>query len=203
MFGNGWTIDVIAHIFNQIPNIDQYKEPQLENNNSNTPEEEKDLAQTPPEFVKALEKYLRISFRLDVCALKRTAKCGEYYSLAERSEDAFKLPWSPTANFCNPPYSDIKPWVLKAAKEAMKGCSLTALLVPDKPETDYTRNARALADTVIHMPYRMKFLRPDGSGFVDKDGKPQGPKFACCVYIFTPWGLNQNIRDTYVDFRKL
>ena len=47
----------------------------------------------------------------------------------------------------------------------------------------------------------LNFLRPDGSEFLDKNGKKQGPKFPVCVYIFTPQGLRMPIRDIYHDFR--
>lgn len=169
---------------------------------SNTPEEEKDLAQTPEWFVRSLEKYLRITFDLDVCALERTSKCPKWYSLAEDGVNALQTSWF-DKNFCNPPYSDILPWVHRAGIQAMTGkATLSALLIPDKPETDYTRTARAICDTVIHMPFRLQFLRPDGTPFVDKKGSKQGPKFPCAVYLFTPWGLTSPVRDVYHDFRK-
>jgi phage N-6-adenine-methyltransferase len=173
----------------------------MENHNTTTPEGEGDLAQTPVWFVEALQKYLQQDFDLDVCALARTAKCKQYYSLAERGEDALKLSWAIT-NFCNPPYSDIKPWIIKAGKEAMSG-STTAILIPDKPETDFTRTSRRISDTIIHMPFRLRFLRPDGTEFLDPKGKKQGPKFAVAVHLITPHGLKMPVRDVYVDFRSI
>ena len=75
------------------------------------------------------------------------------------------------------------------------------MLIPDKPEVKYTRLCRTLADTIIHMPFRLNFLRPDGSEFLDKDGKKQGPKFPVMLVIFTPWGQAVPVRDIYIDFR--
>ncbi len=171
------------------------------NGNTTTPAEEANLAQTPVWFYQALEKQLRIKFLLDVCAIEATAKCKNYYSLLERNEDALKLPWTPH-NFCNPPYNDIMPWVDKAIIEAGKG-KTTAMLIPDKPEVGYIRKSRRFADTMIHMPFRLKFLRPNGEKFLDKRGKEQGPKFPVTVVLFTPWGINMPVRDVYVDFRDI
>ncbi len=169
-------------------------------NNSNTPEAEKDRAQTPPWFFDSLQKYLNLKLRLDVCAEKQTTKCEHYYSLAD-SFDGLSQSWD-AENFCNPPYSNIHPWIEKAKKES-ESESVTAMLIPDKAEVGFTIHAREVSDTVIHMPFRLNFLRPDGSPFMDKSGKKSGPKFPVCVYIVTPWGLNMPIRDTYFDFRTL
>jgi phage N-6-adenine-methyltransferase len=173
----------------------------MENHNSTTPEDEKDLAQTPVWFIDALQSYLGTDFDLDVCALAKTAKVPNYYSLAERGEDAFKLPWARNT-FCNPPYSNIRPWIIRAGTQAMAG-KTTAILIPDKPETDFTRTSRKIADTIIHMPFRLRFLRPDGSEFLDKHGKKQGPKFAVAIHLVTPHGLKMPLRDVYVDFRNI
>jgi len=172
----------------------------MDMNNSTTPEPEKDLAQTPRWFVDALERYLGIRFSLDVCALKDTAKCDNYYSLQE-GQDSLELDWM-RYNYSNPPYSDIKPWVEKALQMALRGAT-TAMLIPDKPELAVTRRAREYADTIIHMPFRLNFIRPDGEPFLDAKGKKQGPKFPVMVVLFTPWGINLPVRDTYFDFRTL
>jgi phage N-6-adenine-methyltransferase len=167
-------------------------------NNSTTPESEQDCAQTPWWFIKSLEDFTSLEIFLDVCASPKTAKSETYLSL-EEGDDAFKQCWG-DINWCNPPYSDITPWIKKALSEAIIG-SITLMLIPDKPEVGYTRLSRQHADTVIHMPFRLNFLRPDGSEFLDKTGKKQGPKFPVCVYIFTPQGLQMPIRDVYHDFR--
>lgn len=172
-------------------------------NNSTTPEDEKDLAQTPTWFVEAAERALRVRFVLDVCALPETAKCEAFFSMrGPEPVNSLAANWSETGwNWCNPPYSDITPWVSKAAEQAEAGCS-TALLIPDKPEVGYTRQALAACDTAIHMPFRLNFLRPDGTPFLTSAGKPQGPKFPVALYLFTPQGLHLRYRDEYIDFRE-
>ena len=167
-------------------------------NNTTTPESEQDCAQTPWWFIESLESFTRLEIDLDVCCAASTAKADKFYSL-DNGNDGLLSDWK-GINYCNPPYSDIKPWIEKATKESKSG-STTLMLIPDKPEVGYTRLAREHADTVMHMPFRLNFLRPDGTEFLDKNGKKQGPKFPVCVYIFTPQGLKMPIRDVYHDFR--
>lgn len=169
-------------------------------NNTTTPEAEKDTAQTPPWFVRAAEAYLGFKFDLDVCCLTATAKCPAYYSLVDFGINSLEVPWG-KHNWCNPPYSDIGPWATKATIEALQG-NISCLLIPDKPEVGFVRACRVHADTIIHMPFRLNFLRPDGTEFLDSKGKKQGPKFPVLLALFTPWGVNMPTRDIYVDFRK-
>lgn len=168
-------------------------------NNTTTPEPERDLAQTPPWFVKAAENFLGLRFEVDVCTLKATRKCPAFYSLIDFGVNGLEVPWG-RVNWCNPPYSDVMPWVKKATQEAEHG-RISCLLIPDKPEVGYIRACDEVADTIFHMPFRLNFLRPDGSEFMDKDDKKQGPKFPVALILFTPWGLRSPTRHTYVDFR--
>jgi phage N-6-adenine-methyltransferase len=172
-------------------------------NNTTTPESEQDCAQTPWWFIKSLEDYTFLNIDLDVCCAANTAKADKFYSL-EDNVDGLKRGWD-KVNYCNPPYSHILPWISHSMLDTLWSGNTTLMLIPDKPEVGYTRLAREHADTVIHMPFRLNFLRPDGTPFLVKEGKhkgkPQGPKFPVCIYIFTPQGLRMPIRDVYHDFR--
>jgi len=169
-------------------------------NKSNTSKADKDLAQTPQWFINDLLNLLGIfEFDLDVAALEKTKKAKKCYSLDERGEDSLLLPWS-RWNWCNPPFSNITPFVLKAMDEAILGRS-TAMIMPNSPEVFYVRSAKKHADTIIEMPFRLKFLKPSGEKFLDKKGKEQSPQFSCLVAIFTPLGLNRDAAHMYWDFR--
>jgi len=168
-------------------------------NNTTTPESEQDCAQTPWWFIESLEDYTNLKIQLDVCCATNTAKAKNFLAL-ELDLDGLETSWQ-KVNYCNPPYSDITPWIEKAHEESVLLSNTTLMLIPDKPEVGYTRLARQYADTVIHMPFRLGFLRPDGSEFLDKNGKKQGSKFPVCIYIFTPQGFAMPIRDIYHDFR--
>lgn len=161
-----------------------------------TPEEQKDLAQTPPLVVSKFEDVVGFKFELDVCANRATAKCLNYYSLDERGQDSLTLPWA-NKNWCNPPYSDITPWVNKCVYEAAQG-NITALLIPNKPEVGYCRLTEQFADTVFKIPFRLNFIRPNGEPFLDKDGRKTSPKFPVYIALFTKWGLTGDTR--YVEF---
>lgn len=170
------------------------------NVSSSTPKNEKDFAQTPMWFVESLLDFIgKKNFVLDVCANKATSKGLNYFSLEENGQDSLILDWAPN-DFCNPPFSNIMPFIEKAAYEAAKG-NQTCMIMPNNPETAYVRKAKELADTIIEMPFRLKFLRPDGGMFLDKKGKESGPLFSCLVAIFTPIGLKCPTRNIYHDFR--
>lgn len=168
--------------------------------NSTTEETEKDLAQTPWWFVHSLEWVMRRKFTLDACALAATAKARFFYSL-ERGQDGLSLPWK-DMTFCNMPFSNILPWIEKAAHEADKNGVTSCLLFPDTPETAYARAAWEGADTIIRMPFRLQFLRPDGTPFLSKSGGKQGPQFPVQIAVFTPIGLSSSARMIYHDFRR-
>lgn len=167
---------------------------------STTPENEKDFAQTPQWFFDALERHvMRRKFKLDVCAEMRTAKCKKYYTL-QRGQDGLKESWS-SLNWCNPPFSNITPWVEKAVKETFKGKD-SVMIMPNNPETEYVRMAKAAAQTIIEMPFRLQFVKPDGTPFLTKKGKPSTPQFSCLLALFTPLGLHTKSQNTYIDFRE-
>jgi len=171
----------------------------MKNIQSTTKANEKNSAQTPQWFFDSLENYLGAIFDLDVCANEATAKCDWHYSLDENGENALELDWA-MENFCNPPFDNVSAWIEKAIAVS-KGGRSTAMIYPDTPETGYSRLAFEHADTIIRMPFRLRFLRPDGTEFMDSKGKKQGPQFAIVVAWFTPLGLSVPTRTVYHDFR--
>ena len=74
---------------------------------------------TPQELVDEWARYLKIpSFTVDVCAMPETAKAPEFFSPAHADvarRDGLRARWYGWA-WCNPPYDDILPWVVKAAQ---------------------------------------------------------------------------------------
>lgn len=170
------------------------------NTKSNTTTAEKDLAQTPAWFIASVCRLMSIrEFNIDVCSLEATKKAKVCYSLEERNENCLLLDWK-KFNWCNPPFSDVAPFVLKAISEAEKG-NTTALIMPNNPETEYVRLAKENSDTYIEMPFRLKFLKLNGEPFIDKNGKEQSPQFSCLLAIFTRIGLKRSSVPMYYDFR--
>lgn len=173
----------------------------MKGHKSNTPENEKDCAQTPGYIVSGMESILGRPFELDVFALPQTAKVANYYSL-ENGDDGLKLPWC-NLNFCNPPFSDIMPWIEKAVSEAKDFGRTTAMIMPNNPEVAYCRASKKHADTIIEMPYRVQYYRPNGEPFLDSKGRKSTPQFSSMIAVFTPLGIIAgSARHICVDFRE-
>jgi hypothetical protein len=94
--------------------------------------------------------------------------------------------------WCNPPYSDIGPWVRKAWKEWLSGrCSVIAMLLPAnrtdqkwwQEDVEPARDGRSLPGQgleVHFLPGRIRFGHP---------GNPKGfavgsPPFGCCLLVW-------------------
>ncbi len=165
----------------------------VSNENSKTPPKEKDLAQTPWWFIHSIESFIGKEFDLDVCCLEETRKARSFYSL-EYGRDALELMWSGLV-WCNPPFSNIAPFIDHAVEQAEENHATTVMIIPNNPEVAYRRKLKEVSDTFIEMPFRLKFLRPDGEPF---DG---APKFSCAVGIITPLGLKVPTRVIEHDFR--
>lgn len=174
----------------------------MKTNESTTPVKQKDLAQTPPWFIKSLESFLGINFKHDVCANAATAKTESYFSLDEKGQDALVLEW-PDHSWVNPPFSgkNINNFINQCIAQVELNNISVAMIMPANIETAYARAATEHCDTLIKMPFRLEYLRPDGTRFCGKSGKAQGPEFASMVAWFTPLGLKAPTREIYHDFR--
>jgi len=68
-------------------------------------------------------------FTLDVAASSANAKCDRFFDLVA---NGLAQPWDGEAVWCNPPYSDIAPWVAKAWRCYFL-CRSVTLLLPAVP----------------------------------------------------------------------
>jgi phage N-6-adenine-methyltransferase len=66
-------------------------------------------------------------FTLDAAANARNAKVSQFFDL---ESNGLERSWGSHRVWCNPPYSDIRPWVEKAWWEQASGCPLIAMLLP-------------------------------------------------------------------------
>lgn len=95
----------------------------------------RDLTRTPPWLFRAFNKFY--DHRLDVACLPESALCREFITpeidaLSPNVSWANRCPLNDRGlkrAWCNPPYSNIKPWVDKAYHEAEHGLT-TSLLLP-------------------------------------------------------------------------
>ncbi|WP_145530865.1 phage N-6-adenine-methyltransferase, partial [Yersinia kristensenii] len=80
----------------------------------------------PDDIFAALD--LEFAFYLDAAASHKNALCARY--LTEK-DDALNSAWeSCGAIWCNPPYSDISPWVVKASEQCKQQLQAVVMLVP-------------------------------------------------------------------------
>jgi phage N-6-adenine-methyltransferase len=140
---------------------------------------EVDERATPPELFDPLNA--RFGFTIDACALSRNAKLPRYFSPAE---DGLEQSWAGERVWCNPPYSSIEPWVVKAAES---DAELVVMIVPAnrteqgwwqrhvEPERD-----RDGAFCVEFLPGRQRFIGYDADGL----GPNERPPFGSALLIW-------------------
>ncbi|WP_140919059.1 phage N-6-adenine-methyltransferase [Limnobaculum xujianqingii] len=137
---------------------------------SNTPYAIRDLWQTPDNIFHALDA--EFGFYLDAEAKRDSALCAHYLS---EKDDALSCDWtSYGAIFCNPPYSNITPWINKAAEQCKKQRQPIVMLLPADTSTGWFRLALESADEVrIIIGGRLSFIN-NGTGKPGKNGNSKG-----------------------------
>lgn len=86
--------------------------------------------ETPDEVFKKLNA--EFNFTLDPCSDGHNSKCKKFYT---KAEDGLKQNWGGETVFCNPPYSKIKDWIIKAYKESLKPNTVVVMLIPARTDT--------------------------------------------------------------------
>ncbi len=141
---------------------------------SNTAADIKDLWQTP-KFV--FDYYNdRFNFTLDVAASKENTLVEHNYWTEEN--DALKQNWS-FVNWCNPPYSNIMPWVIKAIKEAQMGCT-TVMLIPSDTSVKWFKHAFDFCTECHFISGRLSFVNAETQKPVNGNNK------GSVVFVFDP-----------------
>lgn len=136
---------------------------------------------TPQDFFDALDA--EFHFDIDVAASRENTKNKRAYYDAE--QDALKQSWrgafaAPPVCWMNPPYSKCREFMAKAAEEAVKGCTVVAL-VPSRTDTQWWH--RYIWAASHHLPYpgvQIRFIR---GRLKFGDGKNSAP-FPSVVVIF-------------------
>lgn len=127
----------------------------------------------------------RFGFSIDVAALSHNAKCERYCT---PQENGLVQPWAGERVWCNPPYSNIEPWLEKAWSEWRLGTvDLIVMLLPaNRTEQGWWQRQveafrRAGGVRVEFLPGRIRFIAHDATEI-----KPnERPPFGCCLVI---WG---------------
>ena len=103
----------------------------MANFNSNRFQSKNQEYATPVELFNVLDNEFR--FTLDVCADERNKKVDTYFS---EKDNALIRDWKGTC-WMNPPYKDMKKWVIKAYEESVKHNSTVVCLIPARTNTDW------------------------------------------------------------------
>lgn len=125
----------------------------------------------------------RFHFTVDVAANTHNAKLDRFYSALNSGLDAS---WRDERVYCNPPFSNIRPWVEKAWVE--EGAPLIVMLLPanrteQKWWQDLVEPKRDRPDSILRsemLPGRLKFLSP-GQDSIQPNNRPP---FGCCLLIW-------------------
>ena len=119
------------------------------------------------------------NFDIDVCAGENNKKAGYHFS---RSDDALSINWAFEAFYrwdldiqtawCNPPYSDVGPWLEKAIQEARINNITTVLLTNYIVDCAYfNQHINKYAEIWLAMK-RIQF-EPPGNIKASSNSKPQ------------------------------
>ena len=114
-------------------------------------------------------------FDLDVCAAHDSFKCKPYYTIDDNS---LVKPWA-YLNWCNPPYSNIPPWVEKAALETSCG-NRTVMLLPADFSTKWFKLVWEVSSDILIINKRVQFV-----------GATSSPKFASFLCLVSPEAFHE------------
>ncbi len=121
---------------------------------SNTPKQIKDSWQTPKAlFDKLNDEFV---FTGDVAASYDNALSSNFYT---EEQNALQQRWF-KVNWCNPPYSDISPWIEKAIKEHSEG-KTTVMLIPSDTSVKWFARAFDTCTECRFISGRISFINAD------------------------------------------
>lgn len=159
---------------------------------SNTPENEKDLWQTPKEIFDSLDR--EFDFDIDICASDENALCISYFT-----EDISALlnEWDSVYNhatcFLNPPYSQTEVFLNRASDQAKKHNITVVALVNANTDTKWFAECATTANEIRLISGRVGFIASNGK-------KSNGNTKGQCLIIWrgnckTPCQINMVSRD--------
>lgn len=127
---------------------------------SKTPPDQRDLWRTPPALFASLNA--EFCFQLDAAAAPHNALCRKFITA---EQNTLETPWSdylsiPGYVWLNPPYSNITPFVKKAAAESINQIG-TVMLVPADTSVGWFKEAIQTASEVRFITAgRLAFINP-------------------------------------------
>lgn len=158
--GNSMAVPVMRWIGERIAAALPVKKSAGDYGGSNTPAEQRDLWRTPPALFACLNA--EFCFQLDAAAAAHNALCRKFITA---EQNTLETPWAdylsiPGYVWLNPPYSDITPFVKKAAAESANQIG-TVMLVPADTSVGWFKEAIKTASEVRFITAgRLAFINP-------------------------------------------
>lgn len=125
----------------------------------------------------------RFRFTIDAAASAANARLPRYWT---RADDALRQSWAAERVWCNPPFSDLESWIVKASSE-LHSADLIVMLAPaNRTEQGFwQRHIEPVRDrgaglTVEFLSGRLRFIGPGQSEI----GPNERPPFGCCLLIW-------------------
>ncbi|WKL60474.1 phage N-6-adenine-methyltransferase [Klebsiella variicola] len=158
--GNSMAVPVMRWIGERIAAALPVKKSAGDYGGSKTPADQRDLWRTPPALFACLNA--EFCFQLDAAAAPHNALCREFITA---EQNTLETPWAdylsiPGYVWLNPPYSDITPFVKKAAAESTNQIG-TVMLVPADTSVGWFKEAIQTASEVRFITAgRLAFINP-------------------------------------------
>ncbi|HEN3818234.1 phage N-6-adenine-methyltransferase [Klebsiella pneumoniae] len=158
--GNSMAVPVMRWIGERIAAALPVKKSAGDYGGSKTPADQRDLWRTPPALFACLNA--EFCFQLDAAAASHNALCRKFITA---EQNTLETPWDdylsiPGYVWLNPPYSDITPFVKKAAAESANQIG-TVMLVPADTSVGWFKEAIQTASEVRFITAgRLAFINP-------------------------------------------
>ncbi|HCI7178904.1 TPA: phage N-6-adenine-methyltransferase [Salmonella enterica] len=158
--GNSMAVPVMRWIGERIAAVLPAEKLSGDYGGSKTPLDQRDLWRTPPALFAALDA--EFCFQLDAAAAPHNALCRKFITA---EQNTLETPWAdylsiPGYVWLNPPYSDITPFVKKAAAESNNQIG-TVMLVPADTSVGWFKEAIQTASEVRFITAgRLAFINP-------------------------------------------
>jgi phage N-6-adenine-methyltransferase len=154
---------------------------------SNTPKEIKDLWQTPGPIFNTLDR--EFQFTMDVAANLDNSMCSEF--IDERRDALGNHRWG-KVSWCNPPYSHVWPWVVKAIEQHGEGKTIV-MLVPSDTSVKWFKEAFESCTEVRFISGRISFINAETQKPVNGNNK------GSVLFIWRAYAPKQSHCVTLVD----
>ena len=158
-----------------------------------------DRATHPDDFAKFDERF---NFTIDVAAAAHNTKCERFYDI---EQDGLAQSWAGERVWCNPPWSNIRPWVERASWPHLHHAELVVMLLPsNRTEQGWWQEfvepfrdgrcpswcSRRVVRTEF-LPGRMRFIKAGQTEIGPNERPPSG-----CVLLIWQRQQPQEIEET-------